>query len=114
MAEVGRLPFAHIPLQVSRAVVPRYRTGFSRSLWLVVLCLIRYLLNEVAHLALQYDSGLRVVEVPPWRRTCEDRHRPEGSGAVYWMPLEAAQPEPPPCMHGSPTCPVVALVHRSD
>ena len=31
MAEVGLLPFAHIALQVSKAVLPRYRSRFSKQ-----------------------------------------------------------------------------------
>jgi hypothetical protein len=47
MAEVGRLPFARIALQVSRAVLPRYRSRFSKHQFtqpqlLAVLCLMRY------------------------------------------------------------------------
>jgi hypothetical protein len=47
MAEVGLLPFARIALQVSRAVLPRYRTRFSKHQFtqpqlLAVLCLMRY------------------------------------------------------------------------
>src|SRR5882762_6863760 len=47
MAEVGLLPFARIALQVSRAVLPRYRTKFSKRQFsqpqlLAVLCLMRY------------------------------------------------------------------------
>jgi hypothetical protein len=30
MAEVGLLPFARIALQVSKAVLPRYRSRFSK------------------------------------------------------------------------------------
>jgi hypothetical protein len=33
MAEVGLLPFARIALQVSRAVLPRYRSRFSKRLF---------------------------------------------------------------------------------
>ena len=29
MSEVGLLPFAHIALQVSKAVLPRFRPGFD-------------------------------------------------------------------------------------
>src|ERR1700680_3825360 len=47
MAEVGLLPFARIALQVSRAVLPRYRSRFSKHPFtqpqlLAVLCLMRY------------------------------------------------------------------------
>jgi hypothetical protein len=47
MAEVGLLPFAHIALQVSRAVLPRYRSRFSKRQFtqpqlLAILCLMRY------------------------------------------------------------------------
>ena len=47
MAEVGLLPFARIALQVSRAVLPRYRTRFSKHQFtqpqlLAILCLMRY------------------------------------------------------------------------
>ena len=47
MAEVGLLPFARMALQVSRAVLPRYRTRFSKHQFtqpqlLAVLCLMRY------------------------------------------------------------------------
>ncbi len=47
MAEVGLLPFARIALQVSRAVLPRYRSRFSKHQFtqpqlLAVLCLMRY------------------------------------------------------------------------
>jgi hypothetical protein len=47
MAEVGLLPFARIALQVSKAVLPRYRTRFSKRLFnqpqlLAILCLMRY------------------------------------------------------------------------
>src|SRR3970040_203029 len=47
MAEVGLLPFARMALQVSRAVLPRYRTRFSKhpftqSQLLAILCLMRY------------------------------------------------------------------------
>ena len=47
MAEVGLLPFARIALQVSRAVLPRYRSRFSKRQFtqpqlLTILCLMRY------------------------------------------------------------------------
>ncbi len=47
MAEVGLLPFARITLQVSRAVLPRYRSRFSKHQFtqpqlLAILCLMRY------------------------------------------------------------------------
>ena len=47
MAEVGLLPFAHIALQVGRAVLPRYRSRFSKRQFtqqqlLAILCLMRY------------------------------------------------------------------------
>jgi len=47
MAEVGLLPFARIALQVSMAVLPRYRSRFSKHQFtqpqlLAILCLMRY------------------------------------------------------------------------
>ena len=47
MAEVGLLPFARIALQVSRAVLPCYRSRFSKHQFtqpqlLAILCLMRY------------------------------------------------------------------------
>jgi len=47
MAEVGLLPFARIALQVSQAVLPRYRSRFSKHQFtqpqlLAILCLMRY------------------------------------------------------------------------
>jgi hypothetical protein len=47
MAEVGLLPFARIALQVSKAVLPRYRSPFrkhqfTRPQLLALLCLMRY------------------------------------------------------------------------
>src|SRR5271156_1157728 len=47
MTEVGLLPFARIALQVSKAVLPRYRSRFSKRQFtqpqlLAVLCLMRY------------------------------------------------------------------------
>jgi hypothetical protein len=47
MAEVGLLPFARAALQVSRAVLPRYRSRFSKHQFtqpqlLAILCLMRY------------------------------------------------------------------------
>jgi hypothetical protein len=47
MAEVGLLPFARIALQVSRAVLPRYCSRFSKRQFtqpqlLAILCLMRY------------------------------------------------------------------------
>jgi len=47
MAEVGLLPFARVALQVSRAVLPRYRSRFSKHQFnqpqlLAILCLMRY------------------------------------------------------------------------
>ena len=47
MAEVGLLSFARIALQVSRAVLSRYRSRFSKHLFtqpqlLAILCLMRY------------------------------------------------------------------------
>ena len=47
MAEVGLLPFARVALQVSQAVLPRYRSRFSKRLFnqpqlLAILCLMRY------------------------------------------------------------------------
>src|SRR5271169_1820374 len=47
MAEVGLLPFARIAWQVSKAVLPRYRSRFSKHQFnqpqlLAVLCLMRY------------------------------------------------------------------------
>src|ERR1700687_4219382 len=46
-AEVGLLPFARIALQVGRAVLPRYRSRFSKRQFtqpqlLAILCLMRY------------------------------------------------------------------------
>ena len=47
MAEVGLLPFARIALQVSKAVLPRYRSRFSKHQFtqpqlLAIPCLMRY------------------------------------------------------------------------
>lgn len=47
MAEVGLVPFAHLALQVATAVLPRYRTRFSKHQFtqpqlLALLCLMRY------------------------------------------------------------------------
>jgi hypothetical protein len=47
MAEVGLLPFARIALQVSKAVLPRYRSRFSKHQFTqpqpqAILCLMRY------------------------------------------------------------------------
>jgi hypothetical protein len=47
MAEVGFLPFARIALRVAKAVLPRYRSRFSKHQFnqpqlLAVLCLMRY------------------------------------------------------------------------
>jgi len=47
MAEVGPLPFARIALQVPRAVLPRYRTRFSKRQFNqpqlpAIPCLMRY------------------------------------------------------------------------
>ena len=47
MAEVGLLPFARIALHVCRAVLPRYRSRFSKHQFtqpqlLAILCLMRY------------------------------------------------------------------------
>src|SRR5574340_11372 len=47
MAEVGLLPFARIALQVSKAVLPRYRSRFSKHQFtqpqlLAIRCLMRY------------------------------------------------------------------------
>src|SRR5207245_895327 len=47
MAEVGLLPFARIALQVSRVVLPRYRSRFSKHQFtqpqlLAILCRMRY------------------------------------------------------------------------
>jgi Transposase domain (DUF772) len=47
MAEVGLLPFARVALEVSKAVLPRYRSRFSKRLFnqpqlLAILCLMRY------------------------------------------------------------------------
>ena len=47
ITEVGLLPFARIALQVSRAVLPRYRSRFSKRQFtqpqlLAILCLMRY------------------------------------------------------------------------
>ena len=47
MAEVGLLPFARVALQVCKAVLPRYRSRFSKRLFnqpqlLAILCLMRY------------------------------------------------------------------------
>jgi hypothetical protein len=47
MAEIGLLPFACIALQVSKAVLPRYCSRFSKHQFnqpqlLAILCLMRY------------------------------------------------------------------------
>ena len=47
MAEAGLLPFARIVMQASRAVLPRYRSRFSKQQFthpqlLAILCLTRY------------------------------------------------------------------------
>lgn len=47
MAEVGLLPFARIALQVAKAVLPRFRSRFSKHQFtqpqlLAILCLMRY------------------------------------------------------------------------
>src|SRR6202049_2313493 len=47
MAEVGLLPFARMALQVCRAVLPRYRSRFSKQQFtqpqlLAIVCLMRY------------------------------------------------------------------------
>jgi hypothetical protein len=74
MAEVGLLPFARIALQVSKAVLPRYRSRFSKHQFnqpqlLAVLCLMRYedwTFREAAvrlgeHRELRQALGLRSV-----------------------------------------------------
>ena len=47
MAEIGLVPFAQVALQISRGVVPAYRTKFSKRQFsqpqlLAILCLMRY------------------------------------------------------------------------
>ena len=47
MAEVGLLPFARVTLEVSKTVIPRYRSRFSKHQFtqpqlLAILCLMRY------------------------------------------------------------------------
>jgi len=47
MAEVGLLPFARVALQVAKAVLPRFRSRFSKHQFtqpqlLAILCLMRY------------------------------------------------------------------------
>jgi hypothetical protein len=47
MAEAGLLPFARIAVQVCRAVLPRYRSRFSKHQFTqpqlqAILCLMRY------------------------------------------------------------------------
>jgi hypothetical protein len=47
MAEVGLLPFARIVFEISKVVLPRYRSRFSKHQFnqpqlLAVLCLMRY------------------------------------------------------------------------
>ena len=47
MAEVGLVPFAHLALEVAGAVLPPYRTRFSKHQFtqpqlLAILCLMRY------------------------------------------------------------------------
>jgi len=47
MAEVGLLPFARVALQVCKAMLPRYRSRFSKRRFkqpqlLAILCLMRY------------------------------------------------------------------------
>jgi Transposase DDE domain/Transposase domain (DUF772) len=47
MAEVGLLPFARVALEVSKTVIPRYRSRFSKHQFtqpqlLAILCLMRY------------------------------------------------------------------------
>ena len=47
MAEVGLLPFARVALEVATAILPRYRTPYSKHQFtqpqlLAVLCLMRY------------------------------------------------------------------------
>lgn len=46
MAEVGLLPFARIALQVAKAVIPRFRSRFSKHQFtqaqlVAILCLMR-------------------------------------------------------------------------
>jgi len=68
MAEVGLLPFTRIDLQVSRAVLPRYRSRFSKREFtqpqlLAILCLMRYedWTFREAEVCLSEDSELRQV-----------------------------------------------------
>jgi transposase len=73
--------------------------------------MMRFLLNEAAQSASQYDSGLR--------RHYQRLKFRRGSGVakiaiarklavrLYWMLREAAQRVPPTRMQGSPACPVV-------
>ena len=47
MAEIGLVPFARLALDVATAVLPRYRTRFSKHQFtqpqlLAILCLMRY------------------------------------------------------------------------
>jgi hypothetical protein len=47
MAEIGLLPFARIAMQVSKGVLPRYRSRFRKHQFtqpqlLAILCLMRY------------------------------------------------------------------------
>src|ERR1700724_645116 len=68
MAEVGLLPFARIALHVCQAVLPRYRSRFSKHQFtqpqlLAILCLMRYedWTFREAEVRLREHSELRAV-----------------------------------------------------
>jgi len=105
MAEVGLLPFVRIALQVCRAVLPRYRSRFSKHQFtqpqlLAILCLMRYedwtfreaevRLGE--HRELRHDS----VSLPPAFGRSDHRSRGGRDRApVAWF--AASQPQARSC-----------------
>jgi hypothetical protein len=96
MADVGLLPFARIALQVSRAVLPRYRSRLSKHQFtqpqlLAILCLMRYedWIFREAEVRLsehrELRQALRLVSVPDFttlhrflQRFGRPDHRPRG------------------------------------
>ena len=99
MAEVGLVPFVHLALEVAAAVLPPYRTRFSKHQFtqpqlLAVLCLMRYedwTYREVEvrlreHSELRRALGLR--RVPASQVHCDEPDVSESGGGTFLQQAE--------------------------
>jgi len=103
MAELGLVPFARLALEIATAVLPRYRTRFSKHQFtqpqlLAVLCLMRHKdwTFREAEMRLSEHGELRQAlglhRVPDHTTMCRFLCRLPGEGDCGWKPTAPEAP----------------------